>query len=224
MEGQPQPSTYDFRCPACDLLHTLQGSDLGKRLACSGCGKGFKCDQPLKEAKARAKAEKKRVREEVRKKRRRDREAALTEAALGMAEMRLQSKQESEARRREQAERQTEPAGTSDSAAPRSGPPPTLEYASQTRQKVRLPLCYRWATLAGDGLELLGLGTIIVVIMVFIITLINDNPSAWSTLGTMSLYGLSFLIVGWLIQVLVDIGKHIRRTVEVLDRLADRDT
>lgn len=44
--------TYDVKCPSCGLLHTLQESDLGNKLACAQCGSEWVFDEPLKRRKA----------------------------------------------------------------------------------------------------------------------------------------------------------------------------
>jgi F0F1-type ATP synthase assembly protein I len=47
--------SYQVPCPSCGLVHTLQESDLGQKLACAECDVGFTFDEPLKKAKAEAK-------------------------------------------------------------------------------------------------------------------------------------------------------------------------
>jgi hypothetical protein len=47
--------SYQVPCPSCGLVHTLQESDLGRKLACAECNTGFTFDEPLKKPKAEAK-------------------------------------------------------------------------------------------------------------------------------------------------------------------------
>lgn len=44
--------SWDTKCPACGLLHTLKRADLGVGLNCAGCGVGFKFDEPIREERA----------------------------------------------------------------------------------------------------------------------------------------------------------------------------